>query len=120
MQADQLAEVGKPDAVAVPRHLFKNCEGATERLNADPLPVVGVVVDIGLRRLHQLGDRGLARSGLLLNGLLLGTRCHESHLHATVPHSIRPSERLNSALIARAASRSQHTTISIDVQYYGK
>ena len=68
MQADQLAEVGKPDAFAVARDLLKDREGAAERLDADPLPVVGIVVDIGLRRLHQSRDGGLARTGRLLAG----------------------------------------------------
>ena len=47
VQADQLAQFGKPDAFAVTRDLFEDRKGAAERLHADPLPVVGVVVDIG-------------------------------------------------------------------------
>ena len=63
VQADQLAQFRKPDALAVTRDLLEDRKGAAERLHADPLPVVGVVVDIVvLRRLHQLGDGGLARS----------------------------------------------------------
>ena len=120
MQADQLAEIGQPDAITVTRHLFEDREGAPERLNADPLPVVGIVVDVGLRRLHQLGDRGLARSGLLLNGLLSGTRCHESQPPrdgAALYQAIGTTEqRADSAY----SLDPQHTTISIDVQYYGK
>jgi hypothetical protein len=58
--------------------LFEDREGAAERLHPDPLPVVGVVVDIVVRRrLHQLGDGGLARSGRLLSGLLFDTRTHQ-------------------------------------------
>ena len=86
MQADQLAEVCEPNAFAVTRDLFEDREGAAERLDTDPLAVVGVVVDIGLRWLHQPGDGGFARTGRLLaglclslflslfSGLLLGTR----------------------------------------------
>src|SRR5882672_64751 len=76
VQVDQLAEVRQPDALAVPRDLFEDRKGAAERLDADPLPIVGVVVDIALRRRYQLGDGGLARTGRLLTGLLLGTRTH--------------------------------------------
>ena len=49
VQADQLAQFGKPDAFAVTRDLFEDRKGAAERLHADPLPVLGVVVDIALR-----------------------------------------------------------------------
>ena len=76
VQADQLAQFRQSDAFAVTRDLLEDRKGAAERLDADPLPVVGVVVDIVLRRLHQLGDGGLARTGRLLGGLLLGTRSH--------------------------------------------
>ena len=82
MQADQLAQFRKPDAFAVTRDLLEDREGAAERLDADPLPIIGVVVDIGLRRLHQPGDRGLAWTGRLLAGLWFGTRSHGSGLHA--------------------------------------
>jgi hypothetical protein len=41
----------------MPRHLLENRKGAAERLDADPLPVVGIVVDIGLWRLYQLCSR---------------------------------------------------------------
>src|SRR5229473_8717497 len=101
MQVDQLAQVCEPDTFAVTRVLFENGEGAAERLNADPLAIVGVVVDIALRRLHQLGDGGLARAGRLLTGLLLGTRSHRISLHATVP---------NCAVALSLAAAAVHTT----------
>jgi hypothetical protein len=121
VQSDQLAQVCQSDPVTMTRDFLEDGEGTAERLNPTAaLAVVGVVIDIGLRRSHQLGDRSLARACWLLIGLWLGTRSHRSHLHATVPHSIRPSERLNSALIIPFRVDVEHTTISIDVQYYEK
>ena len=38
------------------RDLLEDGEGAAERLYADALAILGVVVDIGLRRLDQPGD----------------------------------------------------------------
>ncbi len=58
-----LLKIGEPDAVAVARDLFEDREGAAERLDADALPVVGVVVDVvgkGPRR-GKPGDLGLRR-----------------------------------------------------------
>ena len=77
VQPDQLAEFGQPNALAVMGDLLEDREGAAERLHPDPLAVVGVVIDIVVRRrLHQLGDDGLAGRGRLLSGLWLGTRSH--------------------------------------------
>ena len=98
MQVHQLAEVGEANTFAVTRDLLEDGEGAAERLDADPLAVIGVVVDVGLRRLHQLGDGGLARTGRLLAGLWCCTRSHRISLHATVPNCIRPSRALDSAM----------------------
>ena len=50
VQADEPAQIGKPDPFAMTRDLFEDRKGAAERLDADPLPVVGVVVDVVLRR----------------------------------------------------------------------
>jgi hypothetical protein len=69
----------------VARDFLQNRKGAAERLDADPLPLVGFVVDVCLPRRHQFGDRRLAR-GLLLTGRLLGTRSHRMNLHATKPN----------------------------------
>jgi hypothetical protein len=60
----------------VSRDFFQDRKSAAERLDPDPLAVVGVVVDIGLQRLHQPGKRGLARRSRFLRGLWLGTRSH--------------------------------------------
>src|SRR5476649_449860 len=84
VQADQLAEVRKSDAFAVTGDLFEDRERAAERLDADPLAVVCVVVDIGLDRLYQPRKRGLARAGRFFTGLLPGTRSQRINLHATV------------------------------------
>ncbi len=62
MQADQLAQFGEPDAFAVTRDLFEDREGAAERLDADPLPVVGVVVDIVLDGCTSLAMAALRRA----------------------------------------------------------
>ena len=67
-------QIRQPDAFTVTRDLFENRKGAAKRLDADPLAVVGVVVDIARRRLHQLGNRCLARTGRLLGRPLFGTR----------------------------------------------
>ena len=71
VQADQLAQVGEPDAFAVARDLLEDGEGATELLHADALAILGVVVDIGLRRLDQPGD------GWFLNRLSFRARSHK-------------------------------------------
>ena len=75
MQADQLAQFRKSDPFAVARDLLEDRKGAAERLDADALPVVGVVVDIALRRRYQPGDSGLARPPAS-RGLWLGARSH--------------------------------------------
>ena len=62
VQADLLAQVGKADPVAVARDLLQDCEGASERLHADALAVLGLVVDVGLRG-HQPGDLRLVGAG---------------------------------------------------------
>ena len=60
MQPDELAQVGKADAVTVPGNFFQNAKGAAKRLNAGALLVFGVIVDIGARVFHQPGGRQLA------------------------------------------------------------
>ncbi len=50
VQADALAQFGKPDAVAVARDLFYDREGATDRLHAAarlPGALVAEVADFG-------------------------------------------------------------------------
>src|SRR6202035_3579115 len=76
VQADQLAQIRKPDPFAVPRDFLENGKGAAERLHADPLPVVGVVVDIARQWRYQPGDGDLARARRLLGSLWLGARSH--------------------------------------------
>src|SRR5256885_10141072 len=78
MQADQLAEFGKPDPFAMARDLLEDRKGAAERLHAAALAILGVVVDVWLARFDQPGDRGLARLSRLLARLRLGARLHES------------------------------------------
>jgi hypothetical protein len=48
---------------SVPRDLFEDRKGAAERLDADPLPIIGVVVDVAWG--GTSGDGGLARTGRL-------------------------------------------------------
>ena len=115
VQGNQLAEVGEADAVAVPCHFLEDRKGASERLHADALTIVGIVVDVGLRRLHQFRDRGLAQAGRLFDRLRLGSRS-QGKLHITALDRNRRSDRLNSAM----PRDRDHTTISIDVQYYEK
>jgi hypothetical protein len=76
VQADQFAQLGEPDTLAVTRDLLEDREGAAKRLDAHPLPVVGVVVDIVLDGLHQLGDSGLAQTRRLVACLLFFARSH--------------------------------------------
>ena len=104
MQANALAEVGKADALAMPRDLFEDCKSAAERLDADPLPVIGVVVDIACAGCTSLAMAALRRvAGLsLLFGLVRGLT--GSSLHALpLRNCIRRSERLHSAMPAPAA-----------------
>jgi hypothetical protein len=56
VQADLFAEVGQSDALTMARYRFQDRKGTAERLDADPLLVVGFVVGVGLRRLHQPRD----------------------------------------------------------------
>jgi len=75
VQPDQLAEFGQPNALAVMGDLFEDREGAASDCTPTRWRSSGIVVDIVVRRrLHQLGDGGLARSGRLLSGLLFDTR----------------------------------------------
>src|SRR5262249_46586577 len=74
VQADPLAQLGEADAVAVARDLLEDAEGTAERLHADALAILGVVVDIGSRCLDQPGDLG--PGGRLVGGLGLGSRSH--------------------------------------------
>ena len=60
VQADELAEFGKTNALAVPRDLLEDRKRAAERLHAAALAVLGVVVDVGRARLHQPRNRRLA------------------------------------------------------------
>ena len=76
VQADQLAEIGKPDAFAVTRDLFEDRKRAAERLHADPLPVLGVVVDIGLLGCTSRAIAVLRGACRLVAGLRLGARFH--------------------------------------------
>src|ERR1700722_17254456 len=76
VQANQLAQIRKPNPFAVMRDLFQDGEGAAERLHAGALPVFGVVIDIALRRRHQFCDRGPAWNGRFLGGLLFGSWSH--------------------------------------------
>src|SRR5882724_11455528 len=76
MQADQLAEVRKADAFAVTGDFLDDRKGAAQRLHAAARALLGLVVDIGLARLHQLRDRDLAWRGLLVARLQLGARFH--------------------------------------------
>ena len=46
VQADPLAQIRQADPVPVARDLFQDREGAAERLDADALPVLGVIVDV--------------------------------------------------------------------------
>ena len=66
VQADELAEFGEPDALAVTRDFLEDRKRAPERLHAAALAVLGVVVDVGRARLHQPRDRRLAWSGGLV------------------------------------------------------
>jgi hypothetical protein len=84
VQADQLAQFRKPNALAVTRNFLEDRKGAAQRLHADALTVVGVIIDVASGRRQEPGDGGLARSGRLLIGLWFGTRSHASSLHATV------------------------------------
>jgi hypothetical protein len=76
VQANQFAQVCEPDAFAVARNLLEDREGAAERLDADALPVLGIVVDIGLRRFDEPCDRGLGRGHRFRSGFRLGSRSH--------------------------------------------
>src|SRR5882757_6247207 len=110
MQAHQLAEFGEPDALAVTRDFFQDRERTPERLHAAALAVLGVVVDVGLSRLHQAGDRRLAWTGRLVAGLQLGARCHGiSSPHGREFYSHRPRPSMRDALL-RAAWRAYHNS----------
>ena len=119
MQADQLAEFGKPDALSVARDFLEDRKRPAQRLHAAALPLLGVIVNGGRTRLHQPGDRGLAWSGGLLAGLQFGSRFHVSSLHGNEPNSIRLSSPVNSMKLRCGRIRT-YTTIAIDVQYYEK
>ena len=119
VQADQLAEFGEPNALAMPRDLLEDRKRAAERLHAAALAILGVVVDGGGARLHQPRHRRLAGGGRLLGRLQLGSRFHGSGLHGDGPNSIRPSSAMNSMMLRRGPIH-HHTTIAIDVQYYEK
>ena len=119
VQADELAEFGKPNALAVTRDFLEDRKRAPERLHAAALAVLGVVVDVGRARLHQPCDRRLAWRGGLVARLRLGSRFHGSGLHEDGPNSIRPSSAMNSMML-RSRAYASYTTIAIDVQYYEK
>src|SRR3982074_3440564 len=76
VQDDQLAGSRQSNTFAMPRDLLEDREGAAERLYAGPLPIFGIVVDIALWRLHQLGNGGPAHALPLITGLLF---CPGSH-----------------------------------------
>ena len=113
VQADELAQIRKPDAFAVPRDLFEDRKGAAERLDAAALPVFGVVVDIALRRLHQPGDRGLAQACRLFAGLWLWCAISQAlSLHGTVAELYQADLGNGTAPRSRPAGWIfQHTTI---------
>ena len=69
VQADEFAQLGEPDALAVPRDLLEDGEGAAERLHAGALAFLRLVIDVGLRRRHELRHVGLVRIGQSLAGL---------------------------------------------------
>ena len=69
VQADEPAQIGKPDPVAMPRHRFENAESAAERLDADALPVLDVLVG-GPGRRDQPG--GFRPGGAMLQAFDFG------------------------------------------------
>jgi hypothetical protein len=56
VQPDDSREVGEPDAVAVARDRLEDRESAAERLHADALAPLGLVVDLAARRRDQPGE----------------------------------------------------------------
>jgi hypothetical protein len=59
VQADPLAQFREADAFAMARDLLQNAEGTAERLHTDPLPVLGVIVDVA--GCDQPGDACIGR-----------------------------------------------------------
>jgi hypothetical protein len=76
VQPDQLAQVGETNAFAVARNFLEDRKGATERLYADPLPVLGIVVDVGLQGFYEPCDRRFCWCGRLFRNFGLGSRSH--------------------------------------------
>src|SRR5262249_9184682 len=87
-------------------------------LHATALAVLGLIVDAGLARWHEAGDRRPARLGWPL-GLRLGARFHVLDASA-----VAECRTLHKGGVRTNAPRrppgSHHTTIAIDEQYYEK
>src|SRR5262249_26462699 len=61
MQSNALAQVGERDAFAIARHLFKDGEGAADRLKSAPRAILNVVIDVGRCIFDDLHDRPAPR-----------------------------------------------------------
>src|SRR6266581_4247642 len=72
VQAEALAQISEPDAVAIARNLLEDGEGATERLHPDALPVRRIVIDIGGQRPRRRSDLWGRRNDRLATRLGLG------------------------------------------------
>ena len=56
--------------------VFSGVSAVVMTLDAAALAIIGVVVDVALRGLHQPRDRGLAQACGLLGGLRFGSDFH--------------------------------------------
>jgi hypothetical protein len=56
VQANPLAEIGKPNSVPMARHFLEDCEGTSDRLNSAACRLACVLVDTAPRMFHKTGD----------------------------------------------------------------